>query len=278
MKSAFVVAIAALLLGGSASALAVSSDSSLNDAAQVISDMRTNIPDNVIDRAQCIAVFPNLKKAAFIVGGEHGNGVMSCRTATAWSAPLFMEITKGSFGFQAGVSEISLVLLVMNQGGEQKLLSNKVNLGADASIAAGPVGRQGAVATDASMTAEILSYSHAKGVFAGIDLSGGSLRADSDANRKLYGAGADPRTILTSSPPAEAQAFIAALPGPTRTASATTTQPATPTGTTGVSGQPAPKPAPRMPQTASPLALYELVSCLALAGAVGARYLRKWIV
>ena len=278
MKSAFVVAIAALLLGGSASALAVSSDSSLNDAAQVISDMRTNIPDNVIDRAQCIAVFPNLKKAAFIVGGEHGNGVMSCRTATAWSAPLFMEITKGSFGFQAGVSEISLVLLVMNQGGEQKLLSNKVNLGADASIAAGPVGRQGAVATDASMTAEILSYSHAKGVFAGIDLSGGSLRPDSDANRKLYGAGADPRTILASSPPAEAQAFIAALPGPTRTATATMTQPATPTGTTGVSGQPAPKPAPRMPQTASPLALYELASCLALAGAVGARYLRKWIV
>ena len=128
------------------------------------------------------------------------------------------------------------------------------------------------------MTAEILSYSHAKGVFAGIDLSGGSLRPDSDANRKLYGAAADPRTILASSPPPEAQAFIAALPGPVRTASATTTQPATPTGTTGMSAEPTPKPAPRMPQTASPLALYELASCLMLAGAVGTRYLRRWIV
>jgi lipid-binding SYLF domain-containing protein len=254
----------------------MSSTSPLIDAPQVLQDMRTNIPDSVIDRAHCIAVIPKLTKAAFLVGGEHGRGVMSCRTASGWSAPVFLELTKGSFGFQAGVSEVSLVLLVMNEGGAQKLLSNEVNLGADASVAAGPVGRQGAVATDASMSAEILSYSHAKGLFAGIDLSGGALRPDRDANRKLYGESADPRTILASRPPAEAQAFIAALPGPSRTtASTATTQPARPTGTTGMSPAPAHRRAPRMPQTASPLALYELASGLAFAGAIGVRYLRR---
>jgi lipid-binding SYLF domain-containing protein len=295
MRSVVVGTIATLVLGAGASGIAKSSESSLTEAAQVIQDMRTSIPDSIINRAQCVAAFPKLTKAAFIVGGEHGKGVMSCRTEATWSAPVFLEITKGSFGFQAGVSEVSLVLLVMNEAGAQKLLSNKVNLGADASIAAGPVGRQGAVATDASMTAEILSYSHAKGIFAGIDLSGGSLQPDREANRKLYGD-ADPKMILTTPPPAEAQAFIAALPASTAkaapavaTAPAATAAPTTrkastkarkaakPIGTKGMRTKAASRPAPRMPRTASPLPFYELMSGLALAAALGMRYLRRRI-
>src|SRR5207253_5574887 len=123
------------------------------------------IPQDYWDRARCTVVIPDLKKAAFIFGGEFGKGAMSCRAGESWSAPLFMQLAKGSWGFQAGAEQVDLVLLVMNEGGVQKLLKNKVNLGADASIAAGPVGRSGGVSTDAAMTAEILSYSRSKGVF-----------------------------------------------------------------------------------------------------------------
>ena len=167
-------------------------------------------------RARCVVVIPELKKAAFIIGGEYGKGVMSCRAGDQWSAPVFMELAKGSWGFQAGAEQADLVLLVMNESGVQKLLKNKVNLGADASVAAGPVGRRGGVSTDAVMTAEILSYSRSKGLFAGIDLSGGVLRPDDDANRTTYGAGATPSTILATremSAPPEAAAFLSALKG-----------------------------------------------------------------
>src|SRR5207244_10856908 len=111
-------------------------------------------------------------KAALIIGGEYGKGVLSCRAGDGWSAPVFIELAKGSWGFQAGAEEIDVVMLVMNESGVQKLLKNKVNLGADAWIAAGPVGRQVQVGTDVSLTAEILAYSSAKGLFAGINLSG----------------------------------------------------------------------------------------------------------
>jgi lipid-binding SYLF domain-containing protein len=295
-----VVAIAILVAGRSATASAKSSDiAPLANAAQIVQDMRSTIPDSVVDRAHCVAVIPKLKKAAFIVGGEHGSGVMSCRTGDTWGAPVFLKLTKGSFGLQAGISEVALVLLVMNEHGAEKLLSNGVSLGAGASIAAGPVGRQGEVATDASMTAEILSYSRAKGVFAGIDLSGGSLRPDGDANRHLYGKRPDLKAILASRPPAEASAFIAALPSPLPVTASTAApeppaslrieelpkperlaeavaEPPVPTGTTGVSSAPRHRHA-RMPRTASPLALYELISGLAFAGAVGVRCLRKRI-
>src|SRR5438094_3163091 len=138
----------------------------LNEAASVLaafrSDTQTGIPENLWNRAQCVIVIPGLKKAAFIFGGEFGRGVMSCRTGDAWSAPVFMQLAKGSWGFQAGAEAIDLVLVVMNRQGAEKLLSNTVSLGVDASVAAGPVGRAGSASTDAALTAEILTYSRAK--------------------------------------------------------------------------------------------------------------------
>src|SRR5512139_245350 len=150
----------------------------LNESAALLSDMR-NAPDKAIpteiwEKADCVVVIPSLKKAAFIVGGEFGSGVMSCRNANQWSAPVFMKLAKGSAGLQIGAQSVELVLVVMNERGAEKLLGNKVTLGADASVAAGPVGRAATAGTDVQLTAEILAYSRAKGVFAGIDLSGGS--------------------------------------------------------------------------------------------------------
>src|ERR1700676_1507514 len=150
----------------------------LHESATILTELRNApdkaIPDDLWNKARCVLVIPSLKKAAFIVGGEYGSGVMSCRT-TGWTAPVFMQLAKGSWGFQIGAEEVDLVLLVMNQRGVDKLLQDKVSLGADASVAAGPVGRSAAVATDAQMKAEMLSYSRAQGLFAGLDLSGGVL-------------------------------------------------------------------------------------------------------
>jgi SH3 domain-containing YSC84-like protein 1 len=183
-------------------------------AAQVVDDVKTDIPTDIWSKARCVVVMPDVKKAAFIFGGEYGKGILSCRSGERWSPPVFMQLAKGSWGFQAGAEEVDLVLLVMNEQGVQKLLQNKVTLGADASIAAGPLGRQGSVATDVALTAEIVAYSRAKGLFAGINLSGGVLRPDEDANTSVYGKGASPRTILAStaiSAPPEATAFLRAL-------------------------------------------------------------------
>jgi lipid-binding SYLF domain-containing protein len=186
----------------------------LAEAAKVVQATRASIPQEDWDRARCVAVIPDLKKAAFIVGGEYGKGVMSCRAGERWTAPVFEQLAKGSWGFQAGAEQVDLVLLVMNESGVQKLLENKVTLGGDASVAAGPVGRHGQIATDAVMKAEIVSYSRAQGLFAGVDVSGGVLRPDEDANRRAYGADANPRSILAMrelSAPRQAEAFLAAL-------------------------------------------------------------------
>jgi lipid-binding SYLF domain-containing protein len=186
----------------------------LQASARAIQAVRDEIPPEYWTRARCVVVIPELKKAAFIVGGEFGKGVMSCRAGEQLSAPVFMQLAKGSWGFQAGVEQVDLVLLVMNDQGVQKLLENTVNLGADASVAAGPIGRRGAVGVDAAMTAEILSYSKSKGLFAGIDVSGGVLRPDVDVNTGVYGQGATPRTILASreiSAPPAAAPFLNAL-------------------------------------------------------------------
>ncbi len=190
--------------------------SRLASAARTVQEIRSEISEDLWDKARCVVVVPELKKAAFIVGGEYGKGVLSCRAGDGWSAPVFMELAKGSWGFQAGLEEADLVLLVMNQEGVQKLLGNRVNLGVDASAAAGPVGRKAGVGTDAALTAEILSYSRSRGLFAGIDVSGGVLRPDEDANVSVYGAGATPRTVLASreiSAPLEARPFLTALKG-----------------------------------------------------------------
>jgi lipid-binding SYLF domain-containing protein len=191
--------------------------SRLREASTVIRELR-DVPDKGISddlwaKAECVVVIPSMKKAALGLGGEYGRGVMSCRRGADWSAPLFMTLAKGSWGLQIGFAETDLVLLVMNERGVDKLLNNKVSLGADASVAAGPVGRTGAAATDGQFTAEILSYSRARGVFAGIDLSGGVLRPDDDANVDVYGKERSARSIVREpiAVPAEARAFVQSL-------------------------------------------------------------------
>ena len=190
----------------------------IRESAQVLTEMQGEpdkaIPQELWEKAKCVIVIPSLKKAAFIIGGEYGKGLMSCRhDSAAWSAPVFMELEKGSWGFQIGGESIDLVLLVMNERGMEKLLQDKVSLGADASVAAGPVGRTAQAATDAQLHAEIVSYSRAQGLFAGIDLSGGVLKADKDADRDLYGQKISAREVLRNGTraPSETQAFMRAL-------------------------------------------------------------------
>ena len=200
MKKA-VIACVLLMLASSAFAT-VSKDEvkRLNDAGAILSELRNSpdkaIPEELWAKAQCVIVIPSMKKAAFVVGGEYGSGVMSCRT-NAWSAPVFMQLAKGSWGLQIGAEEVDLVLLVMNRRGVDKLLEDKVSLGADASVAAGPVGRTAGAATDAQLGAEMLSYSRSHGVFAGIDLSGGVLRPDKDADARAYGNDVTARDVVT---------------------------------------------------------------------------------
>jgi lipid-binding SYLF domain-containing protein len=173
-----------------------------------------DIPQDLWDKAQCVVVVPGLKKAAFIVGGEYGKGLMSCRHEGAWTAPIFMEVGKGSWGLQIGAQSIDLVFLVMNRSGMEKLLRNKVSLGVEASVAAGPVGRDARAATDVQLQAEILSYSRTQGLFAGINLSGGVVRANVDDNADMYGAGVSTRRVVmdgaVAAPPVT-QPFMRAL-------------------------------------------------------------------
>ena len=147
------------------------------------------IPQHILERAEAIVVIPSLVKGGFIIGAQHGRGVMSVRDrdANTWSAPGFVALTGGSIGWQIGVQAVDLVLLVMNRDGVKDLLDNEFKLGANASVAAGPVGRQGEASTDASLNAQILAYSRAKGLFAGLSLEGASMRVDRDANKDFYG-------------------------------------------------------------------------------------------
>jgi len=168
------------------------------------------IPADLLNKAECVAVFPSVIKAGFIVGGKAGRGVASCRTQTGWSAPAFLEIKGGSIGLQAGGSSTDVVLLFMNTEGLKKLVSNKVELGADASIAAGPVGREAAASTDASMSAEILSYSRSKGAFAGVSLKGSVVSAEKSDMEDTYGGSVTAMQVLAASnnrAPAEVQGF-----------------------------------------------------------------------
>jgi lipid-binding SYLF domain-containing protein len=189
----------------------------VQEAATVLRDIHAvpdkDVPQDLWDKAECVLVVPGLKKAAFIIGGEYGKGLMSCRRNGAWSPPVFMQVGKGSWGFQVGAQSIDLVLLVMNRTGVEKLLGNKVTLGAEMSVAAGPVGRDARAATDAQMKAEILSYSRAQGLFAGINLSGGVVKPDEDDNKDLYGPGVAPKDVLfgTMTTPAVMKPFMDAL-------------------------------------------------------------------
>src|SRR3989454_8458981 len=156
-----------------------------------ILDVPDNIPQDLLDKADCVVVFPSVLKAAFIVGGSYGRGAMSCRKGEdfrgAWGAPTMMALEGGSFGFQIGGQATDFVLLVMNESGARGILASKVKLGADASVAAGPVGRTASAETDATLRSEILSYSRARGLFAGVSLEGSTIRPDNDANKRIYG-------------------------------------------------------------------------------------------
>jgi SH3 domain-containing YSC84-like protein 1 len=190
----------------------------IEEAAAVLKEIHAapekDIPQELWTKASCVIVVPGLKKAAFVLGGEYGKGLMSCRRNGGWSAPIFMQVGKGSWGFQIGAQSIDLVLLVMNERGTQKMLRNKVTLGAEASVAAGPVGRDARAATDAQMKAEILSYSRAQGLFAGINISGGVVKSVEEDNEDLYGPGVAPRDVVLGTSitaPASTEPFMAAL-------------------------------------------------------------------
>jgi lipid-binding SYLF domain-containing protein len=190
----------------------------LRDAADVLYEIHQapdkDIPGDLWDKAECVAVIPSVKKVAFVLGGEYGKGVLSCRDGAGWTAPVFMMLSKGSVGLQIGGQSVDLVLLVMNDHGMKRLLEDKVVLGGEASIAGGPVGRDTRAMTDAQLKAELLSYSRTQGLFAGIDLTGGVLKPDTDDNEDVYGRRITPRDILitkTVKAPAQAASFMRAL-------------------------------------------------------------------
>ena len=155
------------------------------DEIQAAPDQR--IPEEVLGSAECVAVVPSLLKGGFVVGARYGRGVASCRTPKGWSAPAFFTISGGSFGLQIGGQAVDLVMLIMNKGGMDNLLSSKFKLGADASAAAGPVGRHASADTDWKMRAQVLTYSRARGLFAGLELAGAVIKQDKDSTREFYG-------------------------------------------------------------------------------------------
>src|SRR4051812_3653611 len=169
-----------------------------NVLSEIMSAPDKGIPQDLLEKAHCVVVVPGLKKGAFIVGAKYGKGFITCRkgTGVGWSAPAAIKVEGGSFGFQIGGSETDAVMLVMNERGAEKLLSSKFTLGADASVAAGPVGRTSAAQTDAKMQAEILTYSRSRGVFAGVALDGATLRPDEETNKELYGGRRTNKQIL----------------------------------------------------------------------------------
>jgi lipid-binding SYLF domain-containing protein len=171
------------------------------------------IPEEVLGSAECVAVVPTLLKGGFIVGARYGRGVASCRTAKGWSAPAFFVVQGGSFGLQIGGQAVDLVMLIMNKDGMKNLLSSKFKLGADASAAAGPVGRHASADTDWKLKAQVLTYSRARGLFAGLELNGAVIKQDKDSTREFYGRMVPFRTALTGNidaPPA-ANPFLATL-------------------------------------------------------------------
>jgi len=179
----------------------------LQESSEVLSETAGTgdkaIPRDLLAKSVCIVVIPSLKKGGFIVAAQYGSGFASCRVPGSWSAPSAMKMEGGSVGFQAGGQTTDIVMLVMNENGMKKLLGSKFALGGEASIAAGPVGRDAAAMTDATMKAEILTYSRAQGLFGGVSLKGSTLRTDEDVNKAIYGAAnSDPKVILSGKVPA----------------------------------------------------------------------------
>jgi lipid-binding SYLF domain-containing protein len=186
-------------------------------AATVLDEIESapdqGIPEEVLGSAECVAVVPSMLKGGFIFGARYGRGVASCRTPKGWSAPAFFSIKGGSFGLQIGGQAVDLVMLIMNDNGMRNLLNSKFKLGADASVAAGPVGRHAAADTDWKLRAQVLSYSRARGIFAGLELSGAVVGQDKDGTREFYGRMVPFKTSLTGQidPPAGAFPFLNSL-------------------------------------------------------------------
>ena len=189
----------------------------LGNAAKVLHEIMqapdNGIPEEVMEHAKCVAVVPHMMKGGFIVGAEHGKGVATCRTANGWSAPAFITVSGGSFGFQIGIEGVDLVMIIQHEHGMQKLISSDFKVGADASAAAGPVGRHASAGTDWKLDTEILTYSRAKGAFAGVALDGASVRQDVDSTRAMYGKKITTLTALTGrvAAPHAAEAFLDAV-------------------------------------------------------------------
>jgi lipid-binding SYLF domain-containing protein len=191
--------------------------SRISDAGTVLDEIMSapdaGIPDDVLGSAQCVAVVPSYLKGAFVLGASYGKGVASCRTTNGWSAPAFIRLEGGSLGFQIGGQAVDLIMLIMNERGMRALLSSKFKLGANASVAAGPIGRHASGDTDWKMRAQVLTYSRARGVFAGISLDGAVIKQDHDDTRAFYGRMVPYRSLLQGLTPipADAQPFLKPL-------------------------------------------------------------------
>src|SRR5689334_18497590 len=280
MKSRVVIsAVLTGLLWASTMAIAADEPSEqvkrMNAAAGVLDEIMgtpdKGIPEELLDSAKCLAVIPSMVKIGFIFGGRHGRGIATCRTSSGWSAPAPFSVTGGSWGLQIGGEAIDVVMLVMNDNGMGKMLSSKFKIGADASAAAGPVGRHVQGETDWKMRAEVLTYSRARGLFAGVTVNGSSITQDENATKELYGRAVPFKTILTGavSTPQTGEPFVAAVrkavntasgasgstptaqqtpvpvnPPPTSPAPTTTPEPPSPTPSPASSANPETSPAP----------------------------------
>jgi lipid-binding SYLF domain-containing protein len=217
----FAMSVAILGLGAASAAWAGSNreatDNRLDHAGQVLHDIMaapdSGIPEEVLEHAKCVAVVPHLLKGGFVFGAENGRGVATCRTAEGWSAPAFFAITGGSWGLQIGVEGVDLVMIIQNDNGMKRLIGSGFELGADASAAAGPVGRHASADTNWKLDTEILTYSRAKGAFAGVTLNGASIRRDDDSTEAIYGRDISTRRILQGevTAPASAHSFLEAV-------------------------------------------------------------------
>jgi SH3 domain-containing YSC84-like protein 1 len=217
-----ILAITTLIAIASLTAVASDREDDVNrtqKAAQVFKEIMNTpdqgIPSNLLESAKCIAIIPGDKKFAFIFGGSYGRGLATCRTEHGWSAPMFVAIDSGSVGYQIGGSSTDIVMLFMNDHALQSLMSDKFKVGADASVAAGPVGRNAAAGTDLKLNAEILSYSRAKGIFAGVSLDGAVMQADKSGDKAMYGDDVNRHEILDGkvAVPASARALVEELGG-----------------------------------------------------------------
>ena len=216
-KMITIVALLSMTTIGWAGSNRASTDDRMDHAARVLHEIMAapdnGIPEEVLEHARCVAVVPHMLKGGFVFGAENGRGVATCRTASGWSAPSFFTITGGSWGLQIGIEGVDLVMIIQNEDGMQRLIGSKFQIGADASAAAGPVGRHASANTDWKLETEILTYSRARGAFAGLTLTGADIRRDDDSTEAVYGRDIPTKRILSGevAVPASAQVFLDAV-------------------------------------------------------------------